>query len=148
MTSDQSRHVVRRYLAEVVNRLDHRAADALLADDIRFTSPYTPAPIASRAGLVTMLAGLHAAFPDFALIEAATVAEDGLVASRWTASGTHTGAPLAGAAASGRRFEITGMSIYRVAEGRIVEGWVNDDTFEFRRQLGLLAEWPHESAAA
>jgi hypothetical protein len=30
------------------------------------------------------------------------------------------------------------MSIYRVRDGRIVEGWVNDDTLGMASQLGLV----------
>jgi predicted ester cyclase len=47
----------------------------------------------------------------------------------------HTTAPP-----SGRRFEIAGTSIYRVRDGRIVEGWVNDDTYLMRAQLGFIPE--------
>jgi len=63
------------------------------------------------------------AFPDLRIQEDMAIAEGDLVAAHWTASGTHTGPAFAGLpAASGRRFEITGMSFYRVREGRIVEG--------------------------
>ncbi|HEX2092698.1 MAG TPA: ester cyclase, partial [Longimicrobiaceae bacterium] len=83
------------------------------------------------------IGGLHAGFPDMRLEEEAVVAEGDLVASRWTVSGTHTG-PFAGLPPSGNRFSITGMSFYRVVDGKIVEGWVNDDNLGMARQLGAL----------
>ncbi len=130
--------VVSRYLKEIVSEGRLELAAELLAPDVVFTSPYTPQPTRDREGLVEMLAGLHAAFPDFYLSEHETVGEGDLVASRWTAGGTHLGAPFAGMPASGRSFAISGMSMYRVREGRIVEGWVSDDTLGMAAQLGLI----------
>lgn len=135
-----AKQVVRAYLERVVSGGDLDWADQLVAEDLVFTSPYTPEPTRSRAGFKAMIGALHAAFPDLRLEELATIAEGDLVASRWVASGTHTGAPLAGAPAGGRRFEIAGMSFYRVRDGRIVEGWVQDDTLGFAVQLGLVPD--------
>jgi predicted ester cyclase len=89
-----------------------------------------------------MITGLRAAFPDLAIREEALIAEGDLVAARWVASGTHSGAPFAGMEPSGRRFEIAGMSFYRVRAGRIVEGWVCDDTLGMLTQLGALPAAP------
>lgn len=137
MTTTQPKETVRRYLQEVVGegRLD--VADELVAPDLVFTSPYTPEPTRDRASFKAMIAGLHAAFPDFRLTEHALVAEGDLVAGRWEAGGTHTGAPFGPLPASGRSFRISGMSIYRVLGGRVVEGWVVDDTLGMATQLGL-----------
>lgn len=138
MSVDANKAVVRRYLERIVSRGELELADELIDPAIAFTSPYTPEPIRDRAGLVAMLSGIQAAFPDFVLREAEILAEGDLVASRWVAGGTHTGGSFNGLPASGRRFEISGMSIYRVAGGRIVEGWVNDDTLRMAVQLGLV----------
>lgn len=137
---NNSKTIVQRYLEEIVSGGNIGLGGELIAADVVFVSPYTPEAITGRDGLLAMLAGIHAAFPDFFLREEETLAEGDLVSSRWVASGTHTGAPFNGAPASGRRFEITGMSVYRVRDGRIVEGWVNDDTFLMRAQLGFIAE--------
>lgn len=138
MRTDEPKTVVRRYLDEIVSRGRLELGSELIDRDVRFTSPYTAQPIQGRDGLLAMLAGLHTAFPDFFLREEQLVAEGDLVASRWVAGGTHTGAEFAGAPPSGRRFEIDGMSIYRVRDGRIVEGHVIDDTFRMRAQLGFV----------
>ena len=137
----QPKDVVRRYLREIVSGGRVELAEEIVAEDLVFTSPYTPEPTRDRAGFVAMIAGIHAAFPDFFLREEQEpVAEGEWVASRWVAGGTHTGAEFNGLpAASGRRFEIAGMSLYRVVDGRIAEGWVVDDTLGMASQLGLVA---------
>lgn len=50
------------------------------------------------------------------------IAENDLVAARYTARATHTG-ELFGAPPSGRTVTITGIEIYRLAGGRIAEYW-------------------------
>lgn len=133
------RQIVRRYLEHYVSGGDTQVAAELIDEAIVFTSPYTPEPVHGRQAFTAMIGALRAAFPDLRIDERALIADGDLVASRWIASGTHTGEPFAGAPASGRRFEISGMSFYRVRDGRLVEGWVNDDNLGMLVQLGLVA---------
>jgi len=139
MDSARNREIVRRYLDRVVSRGDLAAADELLAPTLIFTSPYTAEPCRGLAAFTAMIAGLRAAFPDLRIEEHDMITEGDRVATRWTASGTHRG-PFAGLPPTGRRFTISGMSIYRLAGGRIVEGWVNDDSLGMLRQLGALPD--------
>lgn len=39
----------------------------------------------------------------------------------------------------GKHIAFTGISIYRLAGGKIVEGWFNNDGLGLQRQLGLIA---------
>ena len=55
------------------------------------------------------------------------------VVARWTSTMTHQGEFL-GFPATGKKATITGTSIQRVSNGKIVEGWDNWD------QLGLLVQ--------
>jgi steroid delta-isomerase-like uncharacterized protein len=86
------------------------------------------------------IAEAHTAFPDLAVTPQDLIAEDDRVAVRWTASGTHLGeaAELNGAPATGRRFSVSGVDIFRFAGGKVAERWHVEDTFELRRQLGVL----------
>jgi predicted ester cyclase len=127
MASEENKAIVRRYLENVVNKIDRHVAQQVVAADLVFNSPYTPGPTRDRDSFLGMLTAVHAALPDFKLVEHAVVAEGDLVASRWTVYGTHAG-QLGPFPPTGRRLEISGLSIYRVADGRVVEGWVQDDT--------------------
>jgi hypothetical protein len=60
---------------------------------------------------------------------------------------THTGEPFLGAPASGRHVEVTGTSIYRISNGKILEHWANMDFLGVLQQLGLAPnELPRERA--
>jgi len=136
--STEPKEIVRRYLGRYVSGGDESVADELVAEEIVFASPYAPQPVEGKGAFEQMIAGLRAAFPDLAIREEALIAEDDLVAARWVASGTHTGTPFAGLEPSGRRFEIAGMSFYRVRAGKIVAGWVCDDSLGMLTQLGAM----------
>jgi predicted ester cyclase len=77
--------------------------------------------------------GLRSAFPDINVTINDTLAQGDQVVARWSATMTHTG-PFLGMAATGRKATVTGMSIQRIVDGKIVEGWDNWD------QLGLLVQ--------
>ena len=58
-----------------------------------------------------------------------------MIASRWTARMTHQGDNL-GIAATGRRVEVSGMSMGRLRDGKLIEGWNNWDTASLMQQIG------------
>jgi predicted ester cyclase len=78
-----------------------------------------------------------AAFPDLAVTIEEQVAEGDLVATRWTAEGTHSGA-LFGLEATRRTVRVSAMHIHRVRNGRFVEHWEVIDLH------GLLAQLTRE----
>ena len=71
------------------------------------------------------------------------------VALRWSARGTHLGEWL-GVPPTGQHFTMSGISIYRIAEGKAVEGWNSvevNPTEEEQRWLseGGGGEWPRST---
>ena len=58
-------------------------------------------------------------------------------AVRWTLRGTHEGEWL-GIPPTGRRFEIPGMYMIRIQNGKIVEEWRNADRLAMLQQLGVV----------
>ncbi|MBW3668490.1 MAG: ester cyclase [Actinobacteria bacterium] len=75
-------------------------------------------------------------FPDFsATVEELFDLGDGRVASRVTYRGTQT-KPWAGLPASGKTFEVIGIDIFTVRDGRITELWHAADHYDMAVQLG------------
>ena len=58
------------------------------------------------------------------------------VVSRFTGRGTHEG-EFYGIPATGNKFEITGIEIWRVENGKIVESWDAHDSLSLFQQLGM-----------
>lgn len=67
------------------------------------------------------------------------IAEGDRVVVRWTNEGTHA-AEFLGIPATGKRFSIAGIDIFRVEDGKLAEHWHVVDQFALMQQLGLLPQ--------
>lgn len=69
-------------------------------------------------------------------IEDIVITEKDRIAVRMTIRATHQG-EFRGLAPTGKPVAMTRISIFRVADGKIVEWWHNEDMLGMLRQLGL-----------
>ena len=83
------------------------------------------------------------AFPDLKITFEDVIADRDRVVTRWRLEGTQKG-PLMGIAPSGRRVNIEGIRIDRIADGRIVESWMQWDTLGLLEQIGALPKLRRE----
>jgi steroid delta-isomerase-like uncharacterized protein len=77
------------------------------------------------------------AFPDLERTIEDLVAEGDKVVARWTATGTHTG-DFQGIPPSGTIATSSGITIFRIADGRIVEEWSESDMLGLLQQVGAI----------
>ena len=88
-------------------------------------------------GTRELIEGYRTAFPDIKITVEEQIAEGDLVATRWTAKGTHKG-ELMGIAPTGKESTVTGVTIDKIKDGKIVESWNNWDTLGMMQQLGVI----------
>jgi len=84
------------------------------------------------------LKGWHQAFPDLAIVPDQLIAEGDLVTIYWIARGTNTGAGN-GLPATGKKVEQSGITIWRIVDGKIKEEWSAFDQLSLMQQLGLVS---------
>ena len=77
------------------------------------------------------------AFPDLGFTVDLVVAEEDLVATHWTATGTHRG-EWQGIAPTDREVTWQGINIFRFECGQIVEAWGAADHLSLLSQLGAV----------
>src|SRR6476660_5044054 len=87
------------------------------------------------------LKGWHQAFPDLSIAPDKLIADGDLVAVYWIARGTNTGAGN-GLPATGKKVEQSGITIWRIVDGKIKEEWSAFDQLSMMQQLGLLPQTP------
>jgi predicted ester cyclase len=83
------------------------------------------------------------AFPDLQVTFEDMMADRDRVVARWRLEGTQKG-PLMGIAPSGRRIKLEGIRIDRIADGKIVESWMQWDTLSLLEQIGALPKLRRE----
>jgi steroid delta-isomerase-like uncharacterized protein len=129
-----------------MNRQDWAVLDQILTDDFLFTLPTHPDPYRGHDGFRQLVTMLHNSFPDFYMLPQEMVTNGDSVITRWRGGGTHTGGPLrtvlGDLQASGRSFEIDGMTLHRYRGSQIVESVGHEDTVGMMIQLGAMPSPP------
>jgi steroid delta-isomerase-like uncharacterized protein len=138
-TIEQHKEISRRLVEEVFNGGRLELVDKLVASGFVGHDPSSPEPTAGPAGLRERVAGYRSAFPDLTITIEEQIIEGDRVVTRWTGRGTHEG-ELFGIAATGKQATVSGITIDRIAGGRIVESWTSWDTLGLLQQLGAVQE--------
>ncbi len=137
MSVDTNKEIVRRLGVEPWEG-NLGVIDELVAADYVGHDPAQPelhGPDGIREFITTYLA----AFPDGKITIDEQLAEGDLVASRWTGRGTQQG-ELMGVPPTGKQVTVSGITISRVKNGKVVEEWSNWDTLGMLQQLGVVPE--------
>jgi steroid delta-isomerase-like uncharacterized protein len=127
--------VMQRAFEEIMARGHVAAIDEFFASDFagHDTAGGTFGREEFRQGVVAMLSG----FSGRRVVIADQLVDGDKVATRWQATGVHSG-EFNGIPATGRHVSLTGISIDRIAAGKIVESWEVTDDMGLLRQLGVM----------
>jgi steroid delta-isomerase-like uncharacterized protein len=128
----------RRLLEQSFNDGRFDLIDELVAPEALNHDPGLPAQLRDLRGGegIKRIASMYReAFPDLRITVDDVIAAEDKVVLRWHSEGTHRG-ELAGLAPTGVRGSVTGISIDRWKDGKIVEVWAEWDNLGLARQLG------------
>jgi len=92
----------------------------------------------SDPALKQHIADIEAAFPRYELVADDLIVDGDKVVLRFSWRGTHQGAFM-GIPATGRKIDVPGIIIYRLADNKIVEHWMQIDSAALMQQLGVQA---------
>jgi steroid delta-isomerase-like uncharacterized protein len=145
--SEPNKKVVHRLFEEVWNKGNLPLADELFAPTYEHHDASTPDLGRGPESEKKRVTHYRTAFPDLRLTIEDIIAEGETVVARWSCRGAHNG-DLSGIAPTGKQFTISGVTIARFANGKIVEGYVNWDALGLMQQLGVVPETAKVKAAA
>ena len=126
MSSDDNKRVIREYFDEVVNK-----------GNLARLEQTTAGKAESLRQAISMFI---AAFPDARTSIDDMIAEGDRVVVRSTTRATHKGA-LMGIQPTGRPVRYSGIDIFRLADGKIVDHWFVRDHLTLMEQLGVLPKF-------
>jgi steroid delta-isomerase-like uncharacterized protein len=133
MSDVELRAAVSRFFDEVWNKGNVGEAAAFLAQD--FVSHNTlEVRIIGPVEYGEVVTDYRAAFPDFRTTLEDVLVDGDRVVVRGTDRGTHRG-DFMGFPASGREVTTTWIEIFRMANGKAAEGWLESDSATLRSQL-------------
>jgi steroid delta-isomerase-like uncharacterized protein len=136
-TAEENAAIGRRWTEDALDGHNLDLLDEFVAEDLVHHAGLFVDEI-GREALKADLAALIEAFPDVRFTADVVVASEDRAAVRWTGRGTHQG-EFQGLAPTGRPVVFTGINVYRIACGQIVEGWSEPDALGLQ-QLGVVPE--------
>ena len=134
--SSANKEISRRF-TELFSTGDETLAAEVLSPDVVFHGTAGDGELRGIEEMKRFVAAYRRAFPDALSTVEDQIAEGDKVVTRWRARGTHRG-QLGPIAATDCEFEMNGITVERIAEGRIAEVWVARDELGLLGQLGVL----------
>jgi len=121
---------------EAWSKGDFEAFKEMVAPEYVYYAPSGSTKSLSREETIEMGKMVHNGFPDvtFSIVE--MYAEGDIVVSRYMMRGTHQG-DIQGMPPTGNKFEISGIMINRIENGKVVEDREEADMLGLMQQLGM-----------
>ena len=136
--SENNKNIIRRSFEARFNTGNLDIMDELYAHD--FVYHDGDCEIHGLEAFKQGAAKFHDAFPDAQVTIENQIAEGDRVVTQWKAQGTHKGEYM-GIAPTGKMIKGTGITIHRISEGKIVEGWSESDKSSLYKQLGVTPQF-------
>ena len=133
---EENKALARRVLEDLVVKMDLEKIDEYFAADVIVHVPFLEMP-PGRQGIRQLYGSFPDAIADVDLRFEDQIAEGDRVVTRWSSSFTHTG-DLFGVPATGKRVKQSGIMIYRIRDGKVVEQWAEANMWGLMRQLGAI----------
>jgi predicted ester cyclase len=135
MSTNDNKIVFHRWFEETWNKGNLAVADELTAANFVLHAPGPGMP-PGVDGFKQVITVWRTAFPDGTMTLDELLSERDKVVARWTASGTQNGQYFV-IPPTGKQVTWTGITIYRLAGGKIQEGWGELDMLGLYQQLGI-----------
>jgi steroid delta-isomerase-like uncharacterized protein len=142
---EENKAIVRCYFREILDGGNLDLVDEIFEPRYVLHDPGSPQEVRGLEGTKRYVGMFRSAFPDIAHTIEDQIAEGDKVVTRLRAHATHTG-DLMGIPPTGKEVTIDGISIWRIADGKIEECWFNYDALGLMRQLGVVPK-PEEQPA-
>ena len=137
--SEENKQLIRRWFAEVWNNGRAGAIEEMFAENgiAHGLSDDPSQPITGPQEFRPFHTLFRDAFPNMEIVVEDIVAEGDKVAARCSVRAKHEG-DFMGREATQSPVEFTGITIVRIANGKIVEAWNNFDFMRLHKQVGLI----------
>jgi steroid delta-isomerase-like uncharacterized protein len=136
MSTENNKAIARRF-AQIWGKGSLNIVDELAAPNISVSYPLLPETVHGPEAFKQVLMMVHSGLPDADVSVEEEIAEGDKVVVRWTMRGTHM-SELMGIPPTGKQATWTGITIYRLADGKIVEEKGEEDSLGLMQQLGAV----------
>ena len=144
MSLEENKAVVRRWFSEVMSNGDISTVDLICMEchpGFAVLNGVMENPPTGIPGVKEMVRLFRSAFPDLQFDVEDQIAEGNKVATQLKVHGTHQGDFL-GIPPTGKQITTWGISIWELADGKLLQEHVSWDTLGLLQQLGAIPSGP------
>jgi steroid delta-isomerase-like uncharacterized protein len=134
---DQNKAAARAAFFDYLNHRDFKRFEEIHTKD--FVKHFNNSPAENLSEEMRDAKGQFDSSSDLTFTENWMIAEGDKVAVCFTAKGTHDGV-FQGVPATGKRYELSAMTVWRFTGGKIAEEWVFFNDLDLYRKLGLFKD--------
>ncbi|NOY53856.1 MAG: ester cyclase [Deltaproteobacteria bacterium] len=134
--TEKNKEIVRQFIETVINNREESQADQFISPDYIDHNSKSEKPIGID-GLIQHIHAVRSTYPDLKIIVHDQVAEDDMVVSRISITGTHEGNWLR-MKPTHKQVAIDAVNINRIKNGLIVEHWGVANTLEALLDIGAI----------
>jgi steroid delta-isomerase-like uncharacterized protein len=142
-----NKDIARRFMDDCWSQGKLDGMRDLVSDKCTIHDPVFPSLAAGVESLKRHIMTCRNGFPDLRFTIEDTIAERNEVVLHWTGQGTHKGEFL-GMPPTNKKATVSGTSIFRIDNGKIVEQWADWNLMSLMQQLGLAVTPKTEAKAA
>ena len=135
MSVEENKAIIHRFMEEIVRKGNLAVTNEIFTADFVGHYGEPESPKRGPEAMIQRFTMLRTAFPDVRYTVEDEIAEGDKIVHRLIGHGTQQGEFL-GIPPTGKQATWTGIAIYRIADGKIAERWVNVDNFGTAQQLG------------
>jgi predicted ester cyclase len=139
MALEENKKLVSLIADEIWNEGKLTVCDDIMHVDAKYHGPHMPDGTGTRENWKQAIAMYRNVFPDSHVTYEELIANDDTVVGRWSATGTHKGKLPGIEQITGKQIAISGITIYRIANGKIIEAWEQLDLLGMWLQLGVIS---------
>jgi steroid delta-isomerase-like uncharacterized protein len=144
MGTEETKAIPRRFINEAFNEGNFGVIDEVVDSD--YVIHVAGTEVRGHKAAKKFVTMYRTAFPDYHCTIDDQIAEGDKVVTRWTAHGTQRG-ELAGIPPTGKPVTFPGVAIDRIANGKLVESWLQADMLGMMQQLGVIPSPNHAQAS-
>ncbi len=136
MSIEENKSIPHRYYDEVYNQKNLDVIDEIYNKNV--ISHISSQEIKGTDGIKEFVSKNLNGFPDIHFSIEDQIAKGDMVVTRWTFTGTHKG-EFKGIAPTGKSVTATGITMGKIAKGKIIESWISWDSLGMMQQIGAVS---------
>ncbi len=141
ITEEEATTLLNRFM-ETVTNTDTTLAEEMLHPECVFRYPLLPEPIKGIEGYKHLIKNTAEVFAELEVIFEEVIVKGDRIWSRYTMSGINAGS-LGDIPPTGKKFQVTGIAITRIVDGKIIEDETYWNVLGFYQQLGFTLAPPN-----